>query len=99
MPTVAGNHRGVRLRFTISPALKFFNSAIENLALRFHALAIARVEMFSQAPRFSFFFRVEELDHRAGCIHAPGSIDPWANPKAEIVGSHLAVFAATGNID
>src|SRR5256885_14992080 len=99
MPTIAGNHRGVRLRFTIDSALKFRNGAIEYFAPRFHAFAIARVEMLSQPARFFFFFRIEEFDHRPGRIHSTRSIDPWSNAKAKIVSSHLAIFAATRDID
>src|SRR2546421_8904728 len=55
--------------------------------------------MFREPARFFFSFRVEKLDHSARSIHATSRVDSGTNAKAEIVGSHLAVFAATCNFN
>src|SRR5215467_1416354 len=83
MPAVAGNHRGMRLNFAIRSILKFFHSAIKDLALGFHALAVTRVEMFRQPPRFFFLGRLEEFDDCARCVHPSGSVDARPDTKAE----------------
>src|SRR4030081_1456222 len=91
MTTVAGTYGDMSLHLTIGATFKFFDGAVENFALSFHAFTIACIQMLSQTPGFFFIFGVEKFDHRAGCIHSPGRVDPGSDPKTKIVSSHLAV--------
>src|SRR5215831_7518853 len=99
MPAVSGNYGRVRLDGAIRAVLEFFHGAIKDLALGFHALAIARIEMFRQTARCFLFCRLEQLDDRARGVHSPGSIDPRPDAKPEVVSGHLGVVSATGNVD
>ena len=51
MPVIPGDHCCMRLIFAMLARLKFLDRTVEDFALRFHALTIARVEMFGQSSR------------------------------------------------
>src|SRR5438045_3340656 len=98
MPTISGDDCGVGLKFAIRSALELFNRAIENFALGFHALTIARVQMFSQTPRFLLVGRIEQINDGFRCVHATRGVDSRSDAKSKIVRSHLAVIATTRDV-
>src|SRR5258707_4444144 len=99
MPPVSGNDRRMRLRGAFRTALKLFNSPIENLSLRFLAFRIALVEMLGQTPCFRLFLRFKQFDDGSRRIHPAGRVNSRSDAEAQIVGSHLAVVATTGDIN
>src|SRR5262245_5585249 len=99
MPTITGNHCDVSLGCAVRSVLEFLNGPIENLALRFHTLAIASIQMFRQATGLLFFVGFKEFDDGSGCIHATGGVNPRANAKTKIVSRHLAIIGTTRNVD
>src|ERR1043166_179397 len=99
MPTITGNYCDVSLSCAVRSVLEFLNSPIENLTLRFHTLAITRVQMFRQTTGLFFFVGFKELDDSTGCIHATGRVNSRANTKTEIVSRHLAIIATPCNVD
>src|ERR1700738_2564668 len=99
MPSISGDDRGVCLSGAIDTTLKLFNRAVEDLALRFLAFAIASIQMFSQTARFIFLFRFKQLNDRPRCVHAAGRVNPRPDTEAQIVGSHFTVIAAPSDIN
>ena len=99
MPAVTGDHGRVAQTQVRATVFKFFDGAIENFALRFHAFAIAGIEVLRKTPRFIFIFGIEQFDNCRRGIHSPGGVNSWPNAKAEIVRGHLTVLSATGNFD
>src|SRR5688572_2153640 len=99
MPSVTSNYGGITQTEVCAATFKLFHRAIEDLALHLHSLAVARVEMFSQTPRFLSICRIEQIDDGARRVHATGGIYAWADAKAKVVRVHFCAIAATGNID
>ena len=98
MPAVTGDHGRVAQTQVRATVFKFFDGAIENFALRFHAFAIAGIEVLRKTPRFIFILGIEQFDNCRRGIHPPGGVNSWPNAKAKVVGSHFAVIAASSDI-
>ena len=99
MPTVAGDDGRAAQTQVCATALKLFDGAIKNFALRFLALAIPRIKVLCQAPRLFFVLRIEQFDHRARGIHAASGIYSWPDTEAQIVSSHLTLVATSRNFN
>src|SRR6266545_4830871 len=99
MPSISGDDRRVRLCRAFLTTLKLLNSPVEDLALSLFALAIASIQMLGQTSGFVFPFGFKQFNDGPRGIHPPRCVNPGPDAKAQIVSGHLAVVAATGNIN
>src|SRR4051812_34618892 len=95
MPSLAGDHRDVRL----VRIFQLRDSKVDDLLLHRLAFLVTRVEMVRETARLVRVASIKELDHRASRIHAPGGVDPWPKPEPEIVCCHALAVSATGYVD
>ncbi len=82
----------------VAAQLKLGDGALGDLLLHDSALAVARVEVFGEAPRLFFAVRLEQLDDGARGVHPPGGVDARAEAEAEVGGAHPATVAAARDL-
>src|SRR5687767_11959197 len=95
MPSFAGNHcdKGVARIFYLG------DSEIDDLLLHSLAFLVARIEMVRKTARLIRIASIKELNHGAGCVQSPGSVDARPEPEAKIVCCHALAVAATSDVD